>query len=98
MSWDRGLPAMVTMDQGTILALAVLAQCVGVHGLLIHPNGLGDGPSQAGGVQGGAGGEDFLRRPIQHVLDVVGDDVRRVGDAQDDAGEAGGLDLGGHVF
>ena len=28
----------------------------------------------------------------------MGDDVRRVGDAQDDAGEAGGLDLCGHVL
>ena len=32
------------------------------------------------------------------MLDVVGDDVRRIGDAQDDAGEARCLDLGGHIL
>ena len=53
----------------------MLAQGIRADRLLIHTGGLGQRPAEAGGIQGGAGGEDAPGRPVQLMLDVVGDDV-----------------------
>ena len=75
--------------KGGQLAKAVLADHVGVDGLGAHADLLGDLGAQAGGVQAAARADDLLGIVAGQVPQLGAHDVAGVGDAHEDAVEAG---------
>ena len=80
------------------LALAVLAERVCGDGFLIDAGLMRDRAAQSCGVERGARGKDTLRRPVQRVLNIMRDNVRRVGDIDDNTVKAGFFDGRGNFL
>ncbi len=74
---------------GDHAAVAVFAQEVGGDGAAIHAELHGELHLEAGGVEGRAGADDAVFRPIEKMLKVFGDDVARIGNGNNDAVESG---------
>ena len=67
-------------------------------GFLVNADLLRNRAAQSCGIQRGAGGEDALRCPVQRVLDVMRDNVRRIGDIDDNAVKTGFFDGFCYIF
>ena len=77
------------------LTFAVLAQHTGVDQFRVHVQHVRQRTPQPGGIDRGAGGKNAVRRPVQRELQVLRDDVGRVGKVDDDPAEPGCADSGG---
>ena len=85
----EGLAAKANAGHGSELGRAVLTEHIGVDGVLIETNALGDGVAQTAGVQSGAGAHDALGVAAGEAPNLGADDVAGVGDGDPDAVEAG---------
>ncbi len=90
----QGLALEAHQGQGGELLVAVLSQHVGGDRTAVHPGIQGEPGKETGGVKARAGAEDPAPGQPQLFGHIAGDDIAGVGDVQEDALEAGGLDLG----
>ena len=75
----QGLSRDADGGPGDHLALAVFPQDIGNDGLPVNTHCFGDRPPEPGGIQCGTGGEDLPGKPVQLVLEVVGNHVGGIG-------------------
>ena len=76
----------------------MLAERISGDRFLVNADLLRDRAAQSCGIQRSAGRENAFRRPVQRVLDVMRDNVRWIGDIDDNAVKTGFFDGFCYIF